>query len=341
MGIYIKTVETVSCQDTFGKTELLAEGAPVPQGRYQPCLLPDFKQYIDARLLRRMSKVLRMGVATAQSCLQKAGLERPDAIVVGTGLGCLDDTSKFLNLLIDNDEKMLNPTPFIQSTHNTIAGQIALMIQCKGYNMTFTQKSLSFETALTDALMVLKDGEAEDVLVGGIDEMNEDIAALMESAGCIHGDEPTFYSEGATFFVLSSKKIPNAVEVCDLEIASQLKGIEALKHGLERFLERHGLGLEDIDVLVSGETGNALADTYYRHIDSCLPHSYVAKYKHLTGEYQSASAFGMALAASVLGNNTVPSPSVVREGNAKVLKRALVLNHTNNEDFVFVLLSKN
>ena len=66
---------------------------------------------------------------------------------------------------------------------------------------------------------------------------------------------------------------------------------------------------------------------------------------HYHGWLSDGTLFDANTSASpftfVLGNNTVPSPSVVREGNAKVLKRALVLNHTNNEDFVFVLLSKN
>ncbi|MFT3739404.1 MAG: beta-ketoacyl synthase chain length factor [Breznakibacter sp.] len=341
MGIYIKASEAVSCQDTFNKPELFAEGIAVPESRYRNCLLPDFKQYIDVRLLRRMSKVLRMGVATAKSCLDQAGLEQPDAIVVGTGLGCLDDTTKFLDLLIGNDEKMLNPTPFIQSTHNTIAGQIALMIRCKGYNLTFTQKNLSFETALMDACMVLKDGEAGHVLVGGVDELNDETAELMDLSGCIRTGDTTFYSEGATFFVLSASKEPGAIEVADMEIINRAKDEEALQSRLQHFLGRNSLTLEDIDVLVSGENGSSVFDGHYRSMEQRMENSHVVRYKHLTGEHQSASAFGMFLANNVLRNNAVPEPVLVRTGKSGDLKTALVFNYTKNEDFSFVLLSKN
>ena len=70
-----------------------------------------------------------------------------------TGLGCLEDTEKFLSSIYTNEEKLLNPTPFIQSTHNTVAGAIALAIKCHGYNATYTHRGFSFESALEDALI--------------------------------------------------------------------------------------------------------------------------------------------------------------------------------------------
>ena len=170
MPIYINSAESISPQKTFHSGSFLSD-IVTPDKDYFSCITPDYKEYINPRLLRRMSKMIRMGLATSKLCLDQAGIEQADAIVVGTGLGCVEDTFRFLKQIIDNDEKLLNPTSFIQSTHNTVSGQIALMLACQNYNMTFSQKSISFETALIDVIMLLKDKDAQHVLVGGIDEI--------------------------------------------------------------------------------------------------------------------------------------------------------------------------
>ena len=59
--------------------------------------------------------------------------------------------------MVDSNESALNPTPFIQSTHNTIGSQIALLLQCQGYNQTYTQRAFSFENVLLDAILELKE----------------------------------------------------------------------------------------------------------------------------------------------------------------------------------------
>src|SRR5207253_3406481 len=80
---------------------------------------PDYTGLIPPMQLRRMSKAVRMGIGAAKACLDSAGIQRPDAIAVGTTLGCLKDTEVFLNKLVTQEERMLTPTSFIQSTHNT------------------------------------------------------------------------------------------------------------------------------------------------------------------------------------------------------------------------------
>ncbi len=117
------------------------------------CQEPDYKELIPPRTSRRMSRVIKMGVASALMALKDAGMEVPDAIVTGSGFGCMTDTEKFLESISENEEKFLNPSPFIHSTHNTISSQIALMLKCTGYNQTFVHGSFSFESALLDGMM--------------------------------------------------------------------------------------------------------------------------------------------------------------------------------------------
>ena len=122
------------------------------QGDRLSCIEPDYPTYIDPRHLRRMSRILKMGVAASVMALREAGVMSPDGIITGTGYGCLEDTGIFLRKMIDHREQALSPTPFIQSTHNTIGSQIALILNCQGYNQTYTHEGLSFETSLLDAM---------------------------------------------------------------------------------------------------------------------------------------------------------------------------------------------
>ena len=349
MPVYIQSAEAISPQETF-QTDSFLENPVVPEKEYFTCIHPDYKQYINPGALRRMSNVIRMGLATSKICLAKAGIKKPGAILIGSGLGCVHDTAKFLNQIIDNKEQLLNPTAFIQSTHNTVSGQIALMLGCKEYNLTFSQKTISFETALLDALMRLKDNRDRNVLVGGIDEIVEESFALMVQGGCAKGrmeddilNSPTPGSvagEGASFFVLSGEKNPSTIaQIDDLEIVTRCQGVGELNNKLEAFLVRNGVSFEGVDLVVSGNNGDARYSSYYNHIHKLFSGSIITGYKHLVGEYDTASAFGMYLASKIIQGNVVPESVRINRRSREKISTALVFNYSKNRDFTSVLLS--
>ncbi len=130
-----------------------------------------------------MSRTLKMGVAAAGKCLRDAGVEVPDAIIAGTGLGMMQDTEKFLTSILDNDEKFLTPTSFIQSTHNTVGAHIAVMLKCNNYNLTYVNENLSFESALLDSMIRIEENPDEKILLSGIDELTDAYFTITENAG--------------------------------------------------------------------------------------------------------------------------------------------------------------
>jgi 3-oxoacyl-[acyl-carrier-protein] synthase II len=350
MPVYIHSAEAISPQHTFQTDAFLLD--PVkPEKEYFTCQHPDYKQFINAGSLRRMSKVIRMGLATAKACLEQAGTRQPDAILIGSGLGCMEDTAKFLNQLIENNEQLLNPTAFIQSTHNTVSGQIALMLGCRNYNLTFSQKSISFETALLDAMLRLREPGFGDILVGGLDEIVDESFELMVQSGCVKRlkeDSRTklstpgaFAGEGATFFMLSDTKTGSSLaRLNDLEIINRCPDTLELKGKLENFLARNGLSAEGIDLVVSGANG----DDRYKGIDDQVngwfEKSILAGYKHLVGEFDTASAFGLFLGARIIRDNSVPDAVRINRINRKKISKVLVYNHSKGRDFSFILLSE-
>ena len=165
----------------------------------------DIKTLIpDAGLRRRMSRVIKMAVSTAVECL--GGVEKIaglDAIITATGYGCLADSERFLRNVIVDKEDLLNPTPFIQSTFNTVGGQIALLGHNHCYNMTYVNRSHSFEDALLDAFMRLADEESSRILVGAFDEKTDSQYEIMRRMGVWRNTE---CGEGAMFAVVTAGK---------------------------------------------------------------------------------------------------------------------------------------
>jgi len=76
----------------------------------------------------------------------------------------------------------------MQSTHNTIASAIAIQTQCHGYNITYSQGDESAAWAVRDAKMLLRKGEARNVLVCAFDE------ALTEGRTSRFKAESTIYT---------------------------------------------------------------------------------------------------------------------------------------------------
>src|SRR5688572_19125260 len=109
--IYIKGIGNISPQKTWDESALLTQPL-VYAGDRLICHEPDYTKYIEPKQLRRMSRIIKMGVAAGSIALKEAGLTAPNGIITGTAYGCLEDTGIFLTKMIENKEHALNPTPF-------------------------------------------------------------------------------------------------------------------------------------------------------------------------------------------------------------------------------------
>jgi 3-oxoacyl-[acyl-carrier-protein] synthase II len=336
MSAYIQGMGNISPQKTWDESRLLAQPL-VYAGDRLSCHEPDYSKYIDPKQLRRMSRIIKMGVAAGSMALNQAGLSVPNGIITGTAYGCLDDTGIFLNKMIENKEYALNPTPFIQSTHNTIGSQIALLLHCQGYNQTYTQGAFSFESALLDALLELKDSPKQSFLVGGVDEITGISHTLQKRFGIFRNDgnnvslferqlEGTVNGEGAAYFVLSGEKGPNE-QVCVDAVKMLYKPKEAtLKKEITSLLESASLKNSDIDLVLLGKSGDRKFDAKTDEIANMhFAASSIGVFKHLSGEYPTASAFAMWLAAKIIQENHIPEAVVFRNTNRSV-KRILIYN---------------
>lgn len=315
--------------------------------------LPDYKEYIAPAAGRRMAKGVKNGIVASAKAMTEAGIETPDAIITGTGMGCIIDSEKFLKAILDNKEEFLTPTSFIQSTHNTVGAQIALGLQCKAYNFTYVNGAVSFESALIDALLQIEEGEASTVLAGGVEEHGEATMTFLEINGTIKAKDNAPYtvlqsqtggavfSEGSTFFVLSDTMQENTyAELKDVFIYNRLDRSE-VKGKLEEFLVHNNFTIGDIDAVILGYNGDARYDAYYTDLASelfnAIPQGY---YKHLSGEFNTASAFGLWVGTQIIKTQQLPHAVSVNGLHGKEYRNVLLYNQYEGKDHSFTLLSK-
>jgi len=349
---YINGLGCISAQKTFD-TVFLEEALLNESETILPLEKPIYKDFISPVAIRRMAKGVKNGIVASTLALREAQLQTVDAIITGTGMGCIEDSEKFLKSILDNNEEFLTPTSFIQSTHNTVGGQIALGLQCKAYNVTYVNGAVSFESALLDAKMKIEEEEASRVLLGGIDEIADYTTSLFKLAGFIkkenQGPYPVLsstakgfvYGEGATFFALENeKKESTYAEILDIEILNKISK-EEVEYKIIAFLESNNLKVADIDAVVFGYNGDVESDLYYKKLsESTFANTTQVYYKHLSGEYDTASAFGLWVGAKIIKNQIIPAIIKVNVLEKSVYKIILLYNQRNGIDHSFTLISR-
>lgn len=335
--IFINSAVSISAQNTFNSSGFPDQIIPISEATIS-AQHPNYKDFITPTAARRMASGIKMGVTAANQALQLAAVKEPDAIITGTGIGCIEDTEKFLNAIISNDEAFLTPTSFIQSTHNTVGAQIALSLQCKAYNNTFTHATISFESALMDAQLLLETEEAKNVLTGSLDELgNEIIYYIRMMEDKTPGGIKVPFGEGASFFVISDEPQQNAIELIDVEVISAGSEKE-ITETLAAFLKRHNLSVSDIDALIFGRNGDTF-DHYYDTVHKMIPSTQL-HYKHVIGEFYTASAFGLWTGVNLLKQQNTPSDLLYNGTLPKVINCVLLYNQFKGRDHSFILLKR-
>ncbi|MEI6766135.1 MAG: beta-ketoacyl synthase chain length factor [Bacteroidota bacterium] len=353
MKAYIKGIGCISPQETFSNGRLPAEMKIYP-GPLMKCVEPAYKEYINPIAIRRLSRIIRSGITAAIISSREAGVQNPDAIITGTGMGCTEDTEKFLTTMLDNNETLLNPTNFIQSTYNTISAQIAITLKCTAYNSTYVHRGFSFESALLDGMYLIEEQEAGNILIGGIDEITEQHYAItslnnlwkkerIDSAAMLNSQTAgTLPGEGAVFITLGHEPSSNGYPgLYEPYMFYKPKDAAVITKHITTYLNRCGLNISDVDLILLGNNGDVNDDAVYQTLsDGLFKDTVTGFFKHLCGEYHTASAFAVWLGANIIREGSVPS--YVLKGSVSPFKpkRILIYNHYRNANHSVMLLEK-
>ena len=311
--VFIKSATQISIQQPLSEEWATAPIAPTEP--YTRCLDPNFREWLNPLESRRMGKILKRALVTALKVMRDSGISQPDAIITGTGLGCIENTELFLDQLCQEGEEMLKPTHFMQSTHNTISSLIAIHTHCHGYNTTYSHKGISFESALLDAVTQLRLGDIQTALVTANDEMTPTTFRILQRAGYVGQPQQATASEASVAMMLTTDPTDDLCELESISIAL-----------LPESPDLPDLPESPAPLLVLGNNGVASNDQLYAQIAARLPHAQHFDYKRLFGEGYSSSALGVYAAAHLL-----------HQGKAQ---RALFVNHSDNTHVAHITLKR-
>jgi 3-oxoacyl-[acyl-carrier-protein] synthase II len=352
MKIFIRAASCISPQQTFNH-QLFFSDAEKYNNNSLRFLEPYYKNILYAKQMRRMSRIIRVGLAAAITCLKEAGKENADAIVTGTAYGCMEDSETFLKKIVEQDEQMLSPTSFIQSTHNTVGAQIALFLKCHNYNNTFVHRGFSFEYALIDSMMLLNEGKAKNILTGSDDEITDFTFSVLRRFG-LYKQSPvsnfdlynsnskgSIAGEGAAFFLLSNEHDDNNyARINAIDIFNKHASLSEIEKRIEQFLAAEEISLGDVDLIITGKNGDVKNDISFNELQQNLfSENAVINYKHLCGEYPTSSSFALWMAANIIKLQALPKCFAAEKIKAKKFKRILICNNYQGKYHSLMLLS--
>jgi len=337
--LYIISACSISAQHTYDEDHFLDPVVIRTDGTMY-VIDPDYTKYISPVAIRRMSRMLKRGITAGMKCLEDAQVATPDAIIIGTARGSVTDMENFMKDMIIMEEQALNPTSFIQSTYNSVNGWLAMMTKCTGYNQTYVHRGFSLELSLLDAqLLFAESADKKYILAGGFDELTSEYFTIREKINYYKKDFPsslellshydtpgTIAGEGSHFFTVSNEPGNAACAVQSIAMLQQ-PSTEELLVAIDNILTENGLKNEDIDILVCGMNGDSrnrfLIDPL---IAKCAEQTTIATFKQLSGEYDTASGFGLWLANYICKHNAIPSELVYKHGTSPTIKNMLCCN---------------
>jgi 3-oxoacyl-[acyl-carrier-protein] synthase II len=133
------------------------------------------REHIAPASLRRMPRLTQLTVVAARQALAEARPEYASertGVVLGTGLGTLDETMDFVSGYVSDGAEAASPATFPVSVMNAAAGQLAVECKLRGVNSTVNHRDHSPLSALAMACDLLELGRADALLVGGADELS-------------------------------------------------------------------------------------------------------------------------------------------------------------------------
>jgi hypothetical protein len=343
---YIHQTSCISPQQTFASTGI--SELQELTGNHLKAIEPAYNGIAPA-VLRRMGKSVRMGVGTALSIINES--TSLNGIIIGTGNGGKEDCVKFLTQIVDYNEGLLTPINFVQSAPNAAAAQIGLLTGNHGYNITHVHLGLAFELAMIDADMLLQEHPSNNYLLGAVDDIatynfifEEKIGGYksgsVSNTSLYDDDMPgSIAGEGSAMFLVNGTAdaaVAKIVAVDTLHYTDET----AVKEKLQNFITQHLPEDEKVDVFITGENGDNRLLKYYAACESVFDKDVtVARFKHISGEFPTASAIAVWICCNILQQQLIPAHMIKKNPAKSSYKNIMLYNNYKGLQHSYILIS--
>lgn len=133
----------------------------------------DPKNYMDAKEARRMDRFSQLAVAASKEAVADSNLDLENinkerfGVIVGSGIGAIDDIEKETNTLRDKGPKRVNPLFIPMTITNMAAGNIAIQYGAQGVCTNVVTACATGSNCIGEAFRYIKHGYADVILAGG------------------------------------------------------------------------------------------------------------------------------------------------------------------------------
>lgn len=135
----------------------------------------DFKpeEVLDKREAKKMDRFTQFAAVAALEALKDAGFKEdemdPDqlGVILGCGIGGLATLEEQHQNLLNRGPRRVSPFTLPMMISNLAAGQIAILTNAKGPNMTIVTACASATNAIGEAFKMIQRGAAKAILTGG------------------------------------------------------------------------------------------------------------------------------------------------------------------------------
>ncbi|MFE7168813.1 beta-ketoacyl synthase N-terminal-like domain-containing protein [Streptomyces sp. NPDC057616] len=291
---------------------------PVQEGETLPPrparAVPDLKvaELIGRKGTRHLDRTTKLGLVACRLALDSlpSPVGSGTGVVLGTSTGSIRSSSEYsLETLRQERPYLVNPSLFPNTVMNCAAGQIAIRHGLKGVNATLAGGHLAGVQVLRYARNALRQGHADRLLVGGVEEFCAQSAWGWHQSGSLTADAAV--GEGAAVLVVEPEEAARAagrrvlarVLACETGYAARGSLTQGLASVIGLALERSGRTPAEVTSASLGSTGHVGLDrieerALHSALGGRLPDQ-VIRVKESVGECFSAG--GVLQIAGLLG----------------------------------------
>jgi len=203
---HIGTIPTIPIDDSLGFP-------------YFKASTREINDFFSSKQIRRIDHFSKMALLAASLAIENAGFQLGDikekkiGVILATGHGAMNSTYAFKDSINKRGDSFASPIFFSKSIHNASMANLTIQLGIKGPNLTISQHSFSFQSAMLTACTWINEGICDQVLMGGADEFCETLGYCIERFKEEPGAKTSLNNvyntksipgEGASFFLLSS-----------------------------------------------------------------------------------------------------------------------------------------
>jgi 3-oxoacyl-(acyl-carrier-protein) synthase len=266
--------------------------------------LAEISKKLPVREVRRLKRLSRLALALATEASESSRpSQTPSSIFFGTSWGPLSETYHFLTKLYESNEQFASPTEFVGSVHNAPAGQVAMMLNATGPNITTTGGDYSFEQALLAASLIVCDTD-DTVLVMGADEHHQVLSPLFDKSVQISSNP----SDGGGALILRKTEKASGLRIA-LIIFENTGNNPPLIQSLLNYLGKSDEIRSKYGAVFVGMPAGERANCKKQRSEIISAVGFngpVIDFRKFVGEFGSATAAATALAVRFVQNRKIP-----------------------------------